>query len=305
MLSQKTNEILSHFSLENPGVRKNIATLLEHGCLKGTGKMVILAVDQGFEHGPMRSFLMNDPAHDPAYHFQMAEKGQLSGLAAPLGFLEAGLGERITDLPLILKMNSANSLFKPEDPHQSITATIDDALRLGCVGVGFTIYPSSNATLDQFEQLRDLIAEAKANGLATIVWSYPRGNVSKAGETALDVIAYGTHMAALLGAHIIKVKTPTSAIETKEAKSLITEQGLDFSALKDRIAYVKKAALADRRLVIFSGGTTVGDGEILASTQAIKQGGGDGSIIGRNIFQRTEAEALTLMHNICAIYQGE
>ena len=105
--------------------------------------MVILPVDQGFEHGPARSFGPNPPAYDPRYHFELAIEAGCNAYAAPLGFLEAGAREFAGQIPLILKANNHDVLLNERDPDQALTAGVSDALRLGCAAIGFTIYRAS------------------------------------------------------------------------------------------------------------------------------------------------------------------
>lgn len=303
LITPSVKTILSYYESDNPGVKGNIARLLMHGKLTGTGNLIILPVDQGFEHGPGRSYAANPQAYDPHYHFQMAVDAGLSAYAAPLGWLEAGADTFAGAIPTILKMNSSNSLLsKTVSPNQAVTASIDDALRLGCSAIGFTIYPGSDDSLDMFEEIRDLAAAAKSCGLAVIIWSYARGNMTKEGETAVDVVSYGAHMAALLGAHIIKVKLPTQHLEMPEAKYQYVQHHIKIDTLVDRVRHVKQCCFAGRRLVVFSGGETKDGQEVLEDAKAIQAGGGNGSIIGRNCFQRPHQEAMALLENLIKIY---
>lgn len=301
-MTAAVQKILSHYSYESPAVRARLAQLLYQGVLGGAGRLMISAVDQGFEHGPIDSFEMQPEAYDPCFHFRFAYENRLSGLSGPLGFLQAGVDLYPGQLPLILKMNSSNKLVDMDDPDQAVTACIEDALHLGCAAIGFTIYPGSNASLSQFQELQELSAEARSCGLAVIVWSYPRGNLSTEGETSIDTVSYGAHMACLLGAHIVKVKIPSSAVATQKSKELLSKSKADLTQLAERIAFVKRACFANRRLVIFSGGATKSDADLISEVQAIHAGGGDGSIIGRNIFQRPETEAKALVQKLSAIY---
>lgn len=304
-LPSRIKEILGFYESDNPGVKNNIARLLMQGKLAGTGKLIILPVDQGFEHGPGRSYAANPEAYHPHYHFQLAIDAGLSAYAAPLGWLEAGADTFAGAIPTILKMNSSNSLLsKSLSPDQAVTASVQDALRLGCSAIGFTIYPGSDASLDMFEEIRDLTLEAKSCGLAVIIWSYARGNVSKDGETAVDVISYGAHMAALLGAHIIKVKLPSAHLEMPEAKKQYIDHGIKIDTLADRVQHVKDCCFAGRRLVIFSGGESKDIQSVLEDAHAIKVGRGNGSIIGRNCFQRPRLEALALLEKMVEVYKS-
>ena len=299
----KVKEILSWYEGENPGVKGNLARLLTHGRLAGTGKLVILPVDQGYEHGPARSFAANPQAYDPHYLYQLALDAGLSGYAAPLGLLEQGADSYAGQLPTILKMNSANSL-SATPPDQAVTATVKDALRLGCVGVGFTIYPGSDACYDMMEELRDIIHEAKASGLAAVVWSYPRGGKVRK-ETALDITAYAAHMAALMGATIIKVKPPSDELDLDAAKKVYEAEDIDRSTLAARVRHIMSCAFAGKRLVVFSGGDAKDTEGLLDEIRQIRDGGGSGSIIGRNSFRRPKAEALALLDEAIRIYLNE
>ena len=305
-LTPQVKEILSWYESENPGVKANLARLFMHGKLAGSGKLVILPVDQGFEHGPARSFAPNPAAYDPRYLFELAIEAGLSAYAAPLGPLEVGASTFAGEVPLILKLNSANSMAAGNIQDQAVTARVDDALRLGCVGVGFTIYPGSNSCYGMQEELRELIAEAKAKGLVPVVWSYPRGGkISKDGETALDIIAYAAHMAALMGATIIKVKPPKAGVDLAAAKEAYENAEVPMDTLAERVRHVMQASFAGRRLVVFSGGEAKGTSGVLDEIRQIRDGGGYGSIIGRNSFQRPKAQALELLDEVVKIYLGQ
>jgi len=306
-ITPQVKKILGYYEGASKDTEANLARILMHGRLGGTGKLVILPVDQGFEHGPARSFAKNPPAYDPHYHYQLAIDAGLSAYAAPLGFLEAGVETFAGKIPTILKINSANSLA-PKDcpPDQAVTASVGAAVRLGCAAVGFTIYPGSPHAYKMMEEIQHIAEEAKAKGLAVVIWSYPRGgNLSKDGETAVDVCAYAAHMAALLGAHIIKVKPPTGHIEQAEAKKVYEEQKIQIATLADRVKHIKQSCFAGKRIVVFSGGNTKSEAELLDEVRALRDGGGNGSIIGRNTFQRPREEALKLLDSIVRIYKGE
>jgi class I fructose-bisphosphate aldolase len=156
------------------------------------------------------------------------------------------------------------------------------------------------------EEVRELAEEAKSVGLAVVVWSYPRGgDLARAGETAIDIIAYAAHMAALLGAHIIKVKPPSDRLELEAAKKVYEDRQIPISTLAERIAHVVQSCFNGRRLVVFSGGEAKDTEGLLGEIREIRDGGGSGSIIGRNSFQRPRDEALALLDTIIKIYQGK
>ena len=300
-------KILANYEGVTPGVKTNLARLLMEGKLGGTGKMIILPVDQGFEHGPARSFSVNPPAYDPHYHYQIAVDAGLSAYAAPLGPLEAGADTFAGQIPTILKVNSSNSLLPKVAPKtQAITASVDDALRLGCSAIGFTIYPGSSQSLEMFADIAEMRREAAAKGIASVIWSYPRGeDLDKDGETAADVTAYAAHIAALLGAHIIKVKLSTDHLSQPEAKKAFEVGKIPLKTQADRVRECVRSSLNGRRLIVFSGGAAKGTQSVLDDARAIRDGGGNGSIIGRNCFQRPRDEALALLQTLVDIYKGK
>jgi class I fructose-bisphosphate aldolase len=304
-ITQRVKRILDFYESDNPGTKTNLARILGHGKLGGTGKLLILPVDQGFEHGPARSFAPTPRAYDPHYRVQLASVAGGHADAAPRGMSEAGADTFAGQVPTILKLNSSNSLATTKD--QAVTGSVADALRLGCAAIGYTIYPGSEFAFDQMEKLRDLAEEAKDAGLAVVVWSYPRGpELDKAGETAIDICAYAAHMAALLGAHIIKVKPPTAHLSLPAAKKVYEAQHIDIATPAARIAHVVQSCFNGRRIVVFSGGEAKDDVEaIYAEVRAVRDGGGSGSIIGRNTFQRPREEALAMLGRIIDIYKGE
>ena len=302
-ITPRVKEILSWYSSDSPGTLTNLARLLGSGKLGGTGKLVILPVDQGFEHGPARSFAPNPPGYDPDYHFQLAIDAGCNAYAAPLGFIEASAARFAGQIPLILKLNNSDSLAKIDQPISAITGSVDEALRLGCAAIGYTIYPGSGARNRQYEDLRAITQEAKRKGLAVVVWSYPRGaGVSKDGETAVDVAGYAAQIAAQLGAHVIKVKPPKDLVEGAEAKKVFEKYAIPTKTLADRVRHVVQSAFNGKRIVIFSGGEAKGIDDLLAEIRGLKEGGSFGSIMGRNAFQRTKPEALKLLAEVMKIY---
>jgi class I fructose-bisphosphate aldolase len=304
MVADRVKQILSYYSSENVGVKSNLARMMNHGVLKGTGKFVILPVDQGFEHGPARSFAPNPAGYDPEYHHQLAIDSGCNAYAAPLGALEASADKFAGEIPLILKLNNSDTLAKLDQPISAVTGSVEDAVRLGCSAIGYTIYPGSGERNPMYEELRELIAEAKSVGLPTIVWAYPRGaGLSKEGELAIDVIAYSAHVSCQLGAHVVKVKPPKDFIEQSEAKKVFEKYGIPTKTMADRVKHVVQSAFNGKRIVIFSGGETKSTDELLEDVRGIAAGGGFGSIMGRNAFQRPRAESLKLLADVMEIFR--
>ncbi len=306
VITPRVKEILKNYEGNSPGILSNLACLLMSGRLAGTGRLVILPVDQGFEHGPARSFAPNPLGYDPHYHFQLGIDAGCNAYAAPLGFLEAGAAEFAGQIPLILKLNNNDSLHEGADPNSAITGSVQDAMRLGCCAVGYTIYPGSAHSQEMYQHLREIAQEAKSVGLAVVVWSYPRGEgLSKDGETAIDVVAYAAQIAAQLGAHIIKVKVPSPHLEQAAAKKVYESEKIPISTPAERIRHVVQSTFDGRRIVIFSGGAKGEDKKIFDEARAIRDGGGFGSIIGRNSFQRQRPQALEFLNTVMKIYSGE
>lgn len=305
-MTPRVREILSWYGADNPGTLTNLARLMNSGRLKGTGKLVILPVDQGFEHGPARSFGKNPDGFDPAYHFELAIEAGCNAYAAPLGALEAAARDFAGELPLILKINNSDTLYSNKSPISALTSSVDDALRLGCAAIGFTIYPGSSERKTMYEEIQKAAALAKQAGLAVVIWSYPRGEqLSKDGETAIDVVAYAAHLAAQLGAHVIKVKPPTAHFEQAAAAKVYQEQNIRVKSLAERVKHVVNASFAGKRIVIFSGGEAKGTDALLEDVRGLAQGGAFGSIMGRNAFQRPKAEAIQLLHQVQDIFAGK
>ncbi len=305
-MTPRVREILTWYGADNIGSLTNLARLLNHGRLAGTGKLVILPVDQGFEHGPARTFAMNPDAYDPSYHFNLAIESGCNAYAAPLGALEVCARDYAGEIPLILKINNSDSLYSPKgDPISALTSCVDDALRLGCVGIGFTIYPGSSERKHQYEEIQKAAAEAKKAGLVVVIWSYARGEqISKEGETAIDVIAYSAQIACQLGAHIVKVKPPTAHIEQTAAAKVYQQQAIKVDKMSDRIRHVVESCFAGKRIVIFSGGETKTTEDLLKEVREMSLGGAFRSIMGRNAFQRQKKESLQLLKDVMDIFKG-
>jgi class I fructose-bisphosphate aldolase len=303
-MSTAAEQILANYSADPPGVIGNLRRLLNTGALAGTGKLVILPVDQGFEHGPARSFAPNPDGYDPAYFPSMAVEAGCNAYAAPIGFIELIAREYAGRLPLILKLNNSDSLGGPEQPWSALTGSVHDALRLGCAAIGFTIYPGSGHRNDMYGEIRELIAEARDAGLPSVIWSYPRGGqLSKNGETALDVVAYAAHIACELGAHVVKVKPPSAHIEQDEARKYYEK--VPKETLAERVKHVVQASFNGKRIVIFSGGPAKGTDAVLEELRQIQKGGGFGTIMGRNSFQRARGEGVGLLKSAIQIFGGK
>ena len=303
MSGSRVDEILSWYPTTSHRALANLRRILDQGRTGGSGKLVVLPVDQGVEHGPARSFAANPAGYDPRYHARLALDAGCSAHALPLGAAELVAPEYASELPLILKCNGSDSLYKGADPEPAFVASVDDAVRLECAAVGFTIYPGSAARNHMYEDLRRLAVDAADAGLPLVVWSYPRGSgISTEGQTAVDVVAYAAHLACQLGAHIVKVKPPTHHIESDAARAALEKAGVPLETLADRVRHVVQSAFDGHRIVIFSGGAAKETASVLEENRQTALGGGFGTIMGRNSFQRQHDEAVHLLHNVMDIH---
>ena len=303
---RKAAQILSWYPQLNEAQKERFLRIIEYGRIGGSGKFVILPVDQGFEHGPGRSFEANDDGYDPCYHARLAIEAGCNAYAAPLGAIEAAYDIlQRAKIPTILKVNS-HDLMMPDssDPFPAVTSWVEDAQELGCAAVGFTIYPGSLHSREMYQQVRELVRDAKKTGLLVVLWAYPRGSglPSKEAETALDVVCYAVHIACQLGAHIIKCKPTTPLIALAENIKRGLYKNIALDSLSARTKMVIKSAFQGHRVVIHSGGEAKKEEEVLAEVRQLKEGGSFGSIVGRNAFQRPKEEGISLLHKIQDIY---
>jgi class I fructose-bisphosphate aldolase len=236
---------------------------------------------------------------------QLAIEAGCNAYAAPLGFLEAIAGNYAMEIPLILKLNNSDSITKGE-PASAVTGSVKDAVRLGCAAVGYTIYPGSGERNVLLQELREILEEAKEHSLPTVVWAYVRGApVAKENEQAVDLIAYAAQEAAQLGAHVVKVKPPKDQVALPEAKPVYEKFAIPTKTLTDRVRHVVQSCFNGKRIIIFSGGEAKDTPAVLDEIRGIRDGGGFGSIMGRNAFQRPKDEALKLLRDVMGIYQGK
>ncbi len=304
----RMEEIFSWYrDINTPAQQKNLLRIFNHGRIGGTGKLMILPIDQILEHGPGRAFEPNPVMYDPLEQAQFAVDGGFNAYAAPLGSIERGFEVLARhNVPTILKVNS-HTLMIPDDanPKPSVHSWVDDAVRLGCEAVGFTLYPGSIHSNEMEQQAKELIADARKAGLVTVLWVYPRGEgLIKGQERAVDVIAYGVALGVSLGAHIVKVKLPLDGYGIKSNQEMGIYNEVNTKTLKNRVALVMKAAYNGHRIVIHSGGDFADAETLEEEIKALRDGGAFGTIMGRNAFQRPKVEALDLISDLQDILIG-
>jgi class I fructose-bisphosphate aldolase len=272
----------------SPGKHTRLARVLyQHGV--GNGTALVLPYDQGLEHGP-RDFFAHPSAGDPAYIMRLALEGGFNAVAVQIGIAEKYAADLGGQVPLLLKLNGKTELPDADAPLSPLTATVEDAVRLGADAVGYTLYVGSSRQDEDFTQFRRVRADADRLGMPVVVWAYPRGSaVARAGgQNSLYAVDYAARVAAELGADVVKVNFP----DPTARDGVRPEYDRDFSPQE---AVRRVVASAGRALVLLSGGEKDDDDAVLGRTRLALQAGATGVIYGRNVWQREHSDALRLI----------
>ncbi len=267
--------------------------MYEHG--PGNGHMLVLPIDQGLEHGPA-DFFANPESGDPDFQFRLAETGGYSAIALHIGLAQKYGIRYAGTVPVVLKINGKTSIPPDTQPFSPLTASVEDAVRIGADAIGYTLYVGSpNQHLD-ISQYREVKSQADRYGLPVILWAYPRGEAveKKGGRDSLYAIDYAARVANELGADAVKLNVP---IDDPKRRSL---QPSPYDTLElDYAEMVRKViASAGRTLVLFSGGGRVSDDELLEKAKICIEEGAAGLIFGRNLWQRPWDEALLITNEL-------
>jgi class I fructose-bisphosphate aldolase len=277
-----------------PGKRTRLYRLLyEHG--PGDGTMLALPVDQGLEHGP-GDFLPNPPSESPHFQIRLAIDGGYSAVAFHYGIAARYMPAYAGRIPLIVKINGKTDIPPSDRPFSGLTATVEDALRLGADAVGYTLYVGSPRQDEDFAQLGSVRADCDRFGMPLFVWAYPRGEAveQKGGRDSLFAVDYAARVAAELGADVIKLNVPAIDQRTRERSPKAYAQ----LQLDERAAVEKIVRTAGDCFVLFSGGSRIGDADLLDRARLVMEAGATGLIFGRNMWQRPMAEALRMTEEI-------
>ncbi|MEZ4812396.1 MAG: fructose-bisphosphate aldolase [Caldisericia bacterium] len=269
----------------------------EHG--PGNGKLLILPIDQGVEHGPI-DFMTNPESKDPRYQFQLALEGNYSAIAVHIGLAQRYLSEFAGLVPLVLKVNGKTNIPSDDDAFSPLTSSVEVAVRIGADAVGYTLYVGSPRQDDDIAQLSYVRAECDKFGMPLIIWSYPRGNAveAKGGKDSLYAIDYASRLALELGADVIKLNYPATESTGQPDKYQNLEED-EISMMKRIIESAGKAG------VIVSGGSKISDEKLLHKVKNSLSAGVMGFIFGRNMWQRPMDEALELSEKIHSTISGE
>jgi class I fructose-bisphosphate aldolase len=284
------------------GKRTRLHRLLyEHGPANGT--LLLLPIDQGLEHGPV-DFFPNPPSQDPDFELRLAQEGGYSGIVFQIGLAQKYMRDYAGSVPLVLKLNGKTAIPPADHALSPCMASVEDAVRLGADAIGYTLYVGSPAQTEDFIQFGRIREEADRYAMPVIVWSYPRGSAveAKGGQETLYAIEYAARVANELGADVVKLNLPKcdeGRLKTPKEYAAIewdNHSDADVTRITQRVV-----AAAGRALVLFSGGSKLGDEDLLAKAHACMAGGATGLIFGRNLWQREWPEALAMTEKIKAV----
>lgn len=266
--------------------------LYEHG--PGRGTALILPIDQGIEHGPV-DFVANPDAADPEFQFRLSVEGGYSALACHIGLAHKHFRPYAGRIPLILKINGKTNIPPDDRPLSGLTGSVEDAVRLGADAVGYTLYVGSPRQDEDIQQLCGVRSACDETGMPLIVWSYPRGEAidKKGGRDSLYAVDYAARLASELGADVVKLNVPEF-----DEKAAASPKPYNTLRLSYREAVEKVVRSAGRTLVLFSGGSKISDEDLLEKARHCMEAGAMGLIFGRNMWQRSMADALRLTAEI-------
>jgi class I fructose-bisphosphate aldolase len=270
--------------------------MYEHG--PRNGKLLILPIDQGMEHGPVDFFTEHD-CLNPEYQFRLAVEGGYSGIALHLGLAEKYAYKFAGKIPIVLKINGKTRIPPANEPVSPMTGSVEDAVRIGADAIGYTLYVGSPKQHTDFTQFRRVKEDAERYGMPIIVWAYPRGDAvdAKGGRDSLFAIDYAARVSDELGADVVKLNVPMTNAKNK-SKQRPPYDKLDLST-EEMVAKVVKSA--GKTLVIFSGGGMATDEEVIERARICIEQGASGLIFGRNLWQRDWDDALKMTKTLKGI----
>ena len=270
--------------------------LYEHGPRNGT--LLLLPIDQGLEHGPI-DFFSNEESLNTDFQFRLAVEGNFSGIALHIGLAEKYMHAYAGRVPIILKLNGKTAIPPDDEPLSPLTGTVEDAVRLGADAVGYTLYVGSPRQYEDISQLTEVRMEAERYGIPLIIWSYPRGAFidEKGGRDSLYAVDYAARVAEEVGADVVKLNLPKDSNE----KSPAPYNKMGKLSLEEMAKKAFKSA--GRAMVLVSGGSKLGDADLLEKVELSMRAGATGLIFGRNMWQRPFKEALTITQKVHGILE--
>ena len=302
-------------SERSPTVLRNWQAMIGHGRLAGTGYVSFLPVDQGVEHSAGGSFAPNPAFFDPANICELAIEAGCNGVASTLGVLSSVARKYAHKIPFIVKINHNELLTYPNHYDQTLFASVEQAFDMGAVAVGATVYYGSTESRRQIEEISEAFARAHDLGMVTILWAYLRNNAFKKNgidyHTSADLSGQANHLAATIGADIIKQKQATNnggynAIDFGKTHPLVydkltTDHPIDLTRYQVANCYMGRIGM------INSGGASGANDLAQAVRTAVinKRAGGMGMISGRKAFQKPMQEGITLLNAIQDVYLSD
>jgi len=297
MLTKVVRPTIDDLAL-SPGKRARLHRFLyEYG--PGNGTLLLLPIDQGMEHGPV-DFFDNPDSIDPEFQYRLALEGNYSGIALHYGLAAKHFSKYAGKVPLLLKINGKTNVPSDDEPFSPLTGSVEDAVRLGADAVGYTLYVGSPRQGDDIRQLNDVRRDCDRYGMPLVVWSYPRGKAikEKGGQDSLYAVDYAARMACEMGADVVKLNEPKSAPNEKEPKPYNTLTMSDEEGIR------KVVKSAGRTLVLISGGSKMGDDDLLHKVRIAMDAGVTGLIFGRNMWQRKHDDAMAITGRIHEVLKG-
>ncbi len=292
-------KLLDEMDYLSLGKRVRLHRLMyEHG--PGNGHMMFLPIDQGMEHGPV-DFFPNPPSANPEFQFNLAKEVNFSGIALHLGLAEKYATKYAGRVPIVLKINGKTRI--PSDSHalSPMTASVEDAVRIGADAIGYTLYVGSPSQVADFTQFRKVKADADRYGMPVIMWAYPRGEAieKKGGRNSLYAVDYAARMAAELGADVVKLNVP-NVDPKKKSQQPPPYDTLDLN-YEDSVRKVVESA--GKTLVLFSGGSKISDDDLISRAKTCIDVGANGLIFGRNLWQREWEDAVKISKRLRELLQ--
>jgi class I fructose-bisphosphate aldolase len=272
--------------------------MYEHG--PGNGTMMLLPIDQGLEHGPI-DFLINPPALDPEFQLRLAVEGGFSGIVFHIGLATKYMNKYAGKVPLVLKVNGKTNIPSDAQPFSTLDATVEDAVRLGADGVGYTLYVGSPRQDQDILQMNHVRQECEKYGMPLIVWAYPRGEAvkTKGGNDSLYAVDYAARLALELGADVVKLNVPDYEKSSPDQPKPYNTMDLGYAGVVSKVV-----ASAGRALVLFSGGSKVSDEDLMLKARTTMENGATGLIFGRNLWQRPMNEALEISEKLLQLMRS-
>ncbi len=299
MLTSVRRPTFEEMNLSN-GKRARLHRMMyEHG--PGNGTLMLLPIDQGLEHGPI-DFFDNPDALDTDWVLRLAVEGTFSGIAFHVGLAQKYHKPYAGRVPLVLKVNGKTNAPPDDEAFSPMTSSVEDAVHLGADAVGYTLYVGSPAQDVDMAQCNDVRRDCERFGMPFIIWAYPRGSAikSKGGIDSLYAVDYAARVACEMGADIIKLNVPKWDAATSGA----LPKPYNTLQLSEEAGVAKVVRSAGRSLVLVSGGSKISDDDMLHKARIAMDAGCVGLIFGRNMWQRSWDDAMTMSGRIHSLMNG-